>query len=127
MLLLDTCTLIWLASDPEQLSDVAVQQLNDDRNQLYISDVSALEIGLKWNAGKIRLPTPPRRWFEGQRQTWGLSSLPLRREDIYRSTELPEVHRDPFDRLLVAQALEADLVIVTPDVEIQRYPIATLW
>jgi PIN domain nuclease of toxin-antitoxin system len=126
-LLLDTCTLLWLAADPSRLSSAATQALDDEANELSVSDVSTLEIALKWSAGKLTLPAPPRMWFESQVSTWGLSTIGLRRADIYRTTELPSHHRDPFDRLLVAQALDRDLTIVTPDEAVAAYPVATLW
>ena len=65
-----------------------------------LSDVSALEITLKWNAGKITLPDPPRQWVERQISEWELDCLGLKRDDIYRAAELPAHHRDSFDRLL---------------------------
>ena len=126
-LLLDTCTLLWLTADPSSLSSDATQALDDESNELWVSDVSTLEIALKWSAGKLRLPAPPRTWFESQVATWGLSTIGLRRTDIYRVTELPTHHRDPFDRLLVAQALDRGFTIVTPDEAIAIYPVATLW
>jgi PIN domain nuclease of toxin-antitoxin system len=126
-LLLDTCSLLWLAAEPSRLSPAAAAALGDEANALSVSDVSALEIALEWSAGKLGLPSPPRTWFESQVTTWGLSTVPLRRVDIYRATELPEHHRDPFDRLLVAQALDGGLTIVTPDAAVAAYPVATLW
>jgi PIN domain nuclease of toxin-antitoxin system len=126
-LLLDTCTLLWLAADPSRLSPDATEALDDEANELWVSDVSTLEIALKWSAGKLTLPTPPRTWFESQVATWELSTIGLRRPDIYRTTELPAHHRDPFDRLLIAQALDRGFTIVTPDEAVVVYPVATLW
>ena len=126
-LLLDTCTLIWLVSDPTRLSKRVVEALNDRTIDLYLSDTTVWEIGLKWQAGKIGLPAPPRLWIEEQSARWLFVSLPIRRPHLYRVTELPEHHRDPFDRLLVAQAIEEGLAIATPDQQIGRYPVAVLW
>jgi PIN domain nuclease of toxin-antitoxin system len=126
-LLLDTCTLLWLAGDPEKLSPAARSALDDDKNPLLLSDVSVLEVCLKWQSGKLTLPSPPRMWTEQQRQTWELDQLVLTREHMFRSAELPAHHRDPFDRLLVSQAIEEGLTIVTPDAAVARYPVATLW
>ena len=94
---------------------------------LLWSDDSALEIALKWSAGKLVLPDPPRRWLEGQIDTWGLDCLGLRRADIYRASELPAHHRDPFDRLLVATALGSNATILTPDEAIRQYPVSCRW
>ncbi|MBI4585098.1 MAG: type II toxin-antitoxin system VapC family toxin [Planctomycetes bacterium] len=125
--LLDTCVWIWLCSDPARLSARASAALDDERAELLFSDAAALEIALKWAAGKIALPKPPRLWIEEQLALWQARSLPISRPAIYRSTELAELHRDPFDRLLVATALEEGATLVTPDPWIQRYPVAWIW
>ena len=125
--LLDTCTLIWLCSEPERLSAQATEAIAAADSVLLLSDVSALEIALKWNAGKITLPDPPRHWIEQQTATWGLDCLSLKRTDIYRASELPAHHRDPFDRLLVAAALGATATILTPDEAIHKYPVSYRW
>lgn len=124
--LLDTCTFIWLCADPEKLSATAREAIDADAG-LLLSDVSALEITLKWQAGKLELPDPPAAWIETQAETWGLTTRPLSRAEIYRSAELPDHHRDPFDRLLVATALAAGATILTPDPAVRRYPVSTRW
>ena len=125
--LLDTCTLIWLASEPERLSTMAQQAIDAPDSALLFSDVSALEITLKWNAGKITLPDPPRQWVERQISHWDLDCLNLERDDIYRASELPAHHRDPFDRLLVAVALGAGATLLSPDDAIHDYPVSWRW
>ncbi len=125
--LLDTCTLIWLATEPEKLSPASVQAIDASDSTLLWSDVSTLEIALKWNAGKLVLPDPPRHWLEAQIDAWGLDCLGLGRADIYRASELPDHHRDPFDRLLVAVALGANATILTPDNAIRQYPVSSRW
>ena len=125
--LLDTCTLIWLASEPERLSPAAQQAIDAVDSAVLFSDVSALEITLKWTVGKIILPDPPRLWIERQIARWELDCLPLTRDDIYRASELPAHHRDPFDRLLVAVALGAAATILTPDDAIHDYPVSYRW
>ena len=125
--LLDTCTLIWLATEPEKLSPASVQAIDASGSVLLWSDVSALEIALKWSVGKLVLSDPPRHWLERQIDAWGLDCLSLRRTDIYRASELPAHHRDPFDRLLVAAALGSNATILTPDEAIRRYPVSCRW
>lgn len=125
--MLDTCSFIWLCVEPDRLSPTARHLLDDDRNTLLFSDVSALEIALKWTSGKLRLPAPPRRWVEDQIRQWGLQQVGITREHMYRISELPRHHSDPFDRLLVASALDQDATIVTPDKAIQAYPVAWEW
>jgi PIN domain nuclease of toxin-antitoxin system len=127
VLLLDTCTFVWLAAEPEQLSDRARALLDDVSKSLALSDVSVWEICLKWQTGKIRLPSPPRSWIEEQANTWALERLEVNRSHFYRATELPALHRDPFDRLLVAQSLETGRTLISPDRHIHGYPVAVQW
>jgi PIN domain nuclease of toxin-antitoxin system len=126
-LLLDTCTLIWLAAEPSRLSARAANVLEAADSVLHLSDVSVLEICMKWQANKLVLPAPPRLWVEEQRRIWDVAPAALTTEHMYRATELPLHHRDPFDRLLVAQAITAGLTVVTPDAAITAYPVATIW
>lgn len=125
--LLDTCTFIWLCAQPDKLSDLARSSIDSAGASLYLSDASVLEITLKWGAGKIELPDPPRHWIESQIRTWSLECLPIQREDVYRSAELPALHREPFDRLLVATAINAGATILTPDEALAAYPVSCRW
>ncbi len=125
--LLDTCTLIWLSTEPDKLSPASVEAIDASDSVLLWSDVSALEIALKWSAGMLVLPDPPRHWLEHQIGAWGLDCLGLKRADIYRASELPTHHRDPFDRLLVAAALGANATILTPDEAVRQYPVSCRW
>ena len=126
-LLLDTCTFIWLVSSSERLPSKVARSINAATTSLFLSDISVWEITMKWQLGKLRLPQPPRYWIESQRERWSLSAVPIEREHLYRVSELPMHHRDPFDRLLIAQAIECGLTLVTPDEALHRYPAATLW
>lgn len=126
-LLLDTCTFVWLSCDPAGLSESARRALDDTASELLLSDVSVWEICLKWQAGKLELPAPPRVWVEDQRRIWALGRATLDLEHLYRGSELPGHHRDPFDRALISQALAQSLTIVTPDPAIRAYPVAVLW
>lgn len=126
-LLVDTCTLIWLVAEPCRLSRRVAATIDAADTELWLSDCSVWELCLKWETQKIRLPEPPRRWVDDQVRQWGLKPLMIERSHLYRVVELPQHHRDPFDRLLVAQAIEAGLTIATPDEQVHRYPVATLW
>jgi PIN domain nuclease of toxin-antitoxin system len=125
--LLDTCTFIWLCAEPERLSEAAKSAIDAPDSSLLLSDVSALEITLKWSAGRIVLPDPPGHWLEAQIAAWALECPSLSRADIYRAGELPGHHRDPFDRLLVATALNLNATILTPDKAIHQYPVSHRW
>lgn len=126
-LLLDTCTFVWLVADPDRLSARAKAAIDAEGAELYISDASILEICLKWQVSKIRLPAPPRHWVEVQRRQWNVERLALEPDHYYRITELPALHKDPFDRLLVAQGIQRGFPLVTPDPTIRAYPVATIW
>jgi PIN domain nuclease of toxin-antitoxin system len=125
--LLDTCTFIWLCAESERLSKTAKDAIDTPEAVLLLSDVSILEITLKWSAGKLDLPDPPRHWIENQSTAWALNIQPLDRAVIYRAGELPNHHRDPFDRLLVAMALNLNATILTPDKAIHQYPVSYRW
>ena len=125
--LLDTCTLIWLCSEPEKLSQGAKTAIDEAGSSLLLSDVTALEITLKWNTRKIVLPDPPRYWLESQIAAWSLDCRALNREDIYRAGELPAHHKDPFDRLLVSVAINGNATILSPDDTFRAYPVSCRW
>lgn len=79
--LLDTCTFIWLCSRPEQLSEAASRAIDATNSTLLLSEVSAMEIALKWTAEKVSLPDPPRHWVEERISTWSIETTALSRED----------------------------------------------
>jgi PIN domain nuclease of toxin-antitoxin system len=126
-LLLDSCTLIWLASEPAELSATATALINDPANTLYVSHASLWEIVLKHGAGKLALPDAPRLWWTTQVQKWGLIEIPLSQETYFRSSELPGHHKDPFDRIILAQAQIDGLQIVSPDHVFSQYHANVVW
>lgn len=125
--LLDTCAFLWLASQPEMLSRKAKAVCNDPGNQLWLSDVSAWEIVLKEASGKLELPDPPRIWVPLSRARHGLTQLVLRESSVYLSGELPDVHRDPFDRLLAAQSIEHGMKVLSPDKPLDLLGADRVW
>lgn len=125
--LLDTCTFIWLALEPARLSSPAVAVINDPANDLFLSDVSVWEITLKNTAGKLTLPDSPRHWIPSRRSFFGLVPLPIAESHILRTADLPQVHPDPFDRLLAAQSLEAGFTILSPDAALSTLQAARMW
>ena len=128
MLLLDTCTLLWLTSDQAKLSPAARQALSAHRGQLYVSAVSGFELAQKAAKGKLVLPRPPAEWMELALRLHGLKSLALEMESAVTAGALPALHADPFDRLLIASAQAHHLTLLTPDPLIRQYPkLATLW
>jgi len=127
ILLLDTCVFIWLTQEPEKLGAAARTAINDSANSLFFSHASAWEMHLKHHAGKLILPDPPKQWIPQQLAEWKISVLAIHLAAIQRTSDLPDIHRDPFDRLLVAQALEEGLTIVSPDSFFRGYGVPVVW
>jgi PIN domain nuclease of toxin-antitoxin system len=126
-LLLDTCTFLWLAADDVALSPRARALFQSPENEVYVCVVSAWEIAVKHALGRLPLPTSPARFVPTQREALGVESLPLDEESVLHAERLPEWHRDPFDRMLVCQAIVHGLTILTPDPFVTRYPARTIW
>lgn len=126
-LLLDTCVFLWLTDHTEALSPRAREALEEGANTLIFSQVSALEIQLKFTKGKLALALPPETFIREAMERHGVTFLPLTNEAIWTLGKLPPLHPDPFDRLLIAQAIAEGLILATPDQKIHRYPVRTLW
>jgi PIN domain nuclease of toxin-antitoxin system len=128
MMLLDTCVLLWLAADTTAISARATELIRSTPEGLFVSAISAFEVGQKAAAGKLSLPRPVDAWFAAMVQWHGLHEIPVSGVIAARATLLPAIHRDPFDRLLIATAQEHRLQLLTPDATIAKYPnLDTLW
>lgn len=126
-LLLDTVTFLWILEDSANLSATARAALQDDANVVFLSAASAWEIALKHQLGKLSLPQPPERLVPQQRRLRGIETLDVSEAAVLRLRQLPDLDRDPFDRILACQALEHAMTIVTPDELIRAYPVRALW
>jgi PIN domain nuclease of toxin-antitoxin system len=126
-LLLDTCAFLWAIEGGDELSPTAREALVDPANDVFLSAVSVWEIAIKHGLGRLPLPEPPERYVPAQRSARGITALALDEDAVLQLPRLPALHRDPFDRVLVCQALAGGLSIVTPDPEICRYPVRILW
>jgi PIN domain nuclease of toxin-antitoxin system len=124
---LDTATFLWIVSDAAELSEEAREIFADPENEVYLSSVSAWEIAVKHALGKLPLPEAPVRFVPFQRKQHGIDPLQLDEESALHLSRLPSLHKDPFDRMLVCQAVVHHLAILTPDELIQQYPIRTIW
>jgi PIN domain nuclease of toxin-antitoxin system len=125
--LLDTCTFLWLAQQPSQISAAAAAVIDDPANDLDVSEVSLLEVVLKHAAGRLPLPDAPRVWIPVRLDFHQLRLLSLTPEVIYRSGELPKAHADPFDRLLAAHAIEAGMPVLSPDRSLSLLGASRVW
>jgi PIN domain nuclease of toxin-antitoxin system len=126
-LLLDTCTFLWIVGGMSDLSPRARELFVDPDNDIYLSAVSAWEIALKHAAGRLPLPDAPTGFVPAQRRRHGIDALGLDEESALHLDRLPPLHRDPFDRMLVCQAIVHGLVILGPDPLISQYPIRAAW
>jgi PIN domain nuclease of toxin-antitoxin system len=121
-LLLDTHTFLWLASCPEKLSHSALTACEDPTNQLCLSVVSAWEIQIKRQIGRLQLDVPLDQMIQAQQSANDLQILPVELRHVYTLDELPLHHNDPFDRLLIAQAKAEDAWLVSTDSQFKPYP-----
>jgi len=126
-ILLDTCTFLWIAAEPERLSARARDAFADPGNEVFLSAVSAWEISLKHDLGRLPLPARPERYVPDLRRRHAVEELPLDETAALGGHRLPHLHRDPFDRMLVAQTMAEGLVLLTPDPDIARYPVRVEW
>lgn len=126
-LLLDTCTFLWAVDEQGELSAKARSAITDPGSEVYLSAISTWEIAVKQARGNLTLAESAQRFVPRYREMLGFLELALDETSALRSGNLPPLHRDPFDRMLVCQAIEHGLIIVTPDAHITQYPIRTLW
>jgi PIN domain nuclease of toxin-antitoxin system len=125
-LLLDTCTFLWLISDAPRLSGRARELFRAPDNEVYLSAASAWEIAIKHGLGRLPMKSPE-RFVRDMREAHGVAPLPIDEESALHVSHLPALHRDPFDRMLVSQAIVHGLAILTPDPLVTQYPARTIW
>ncbi len=128
MILLDTCTLLWMVSDSSLLSDRALKTIRSNAGRIFVSSISALEIGIKSFRKKLSLPLPLKEWYELALSLHGVKDLPLIWEMTALAGTLPRHHDDPFDRLIIASALLHEIPVITPDASFRRYRnVESIW
>lgn len=124
-LLLDTHVFIWLQREPERLGE-RIGLLEDLDNDLLVSAVLAWEIAIKHQLGRLQLPEPPQTYVPERVRAIKAESVPIEQAHALAVASLPALHRDPFDRLLIAQARSLGVPILTADQAIAAYPVETL-
>lgn len=127
ILLLDTCTFLWMISGDARLSSRAATAIVSPDNEVYLSAASTWEIAVKYSLGKLELPEEPAEYIPRQRERHGVEPLAIGEGATLLSARLPDVHRDPFDRMLVCQALDLNLTLVSPDPVLRKYPVKVMW
>jgi PIN domain nuclease of toxin-antitoxin system len=126
-ILLDTHAFLWWVADDPKLSTNAKAIIANPDNEIYLSVVSAWEIIIKVGTGKLTLMEPPETYIPSRIASNQFEILSVQMPHILRINSLPNFHKDPFDRLLIAQGIEEDLLIVTIDNLIVQYPVKTIW
>ena len=125
--LLDTHTFIWLDGEPNRLSSAVTSLIADKTHTIMLSYVSVLEIQIKINVGKMSMPVPLAQRVQQHLDMNQTTLLPITLDHIYRMSELPLYHNDPFDRLLIAQAIEEGVPILSRDPQFSRYLVTVIW
>ena len=126
-LLLDTCCLIWWATEPELLPKPVHEALRTPWNELHLSAASAWEIAIKANTGRLRLALSPADFITDIIRRYDLRPLDIGLPHCLRAGSLTWHHKDPFDRMLIAQAIVEDLTIATPDQAFVPYDVPLIW
>ncbi len=126
-LLLDTHSYLWWTIDDRRLSERARSVIEDGRNEILVSVASAWELAIKATLGRITTPEPIDDFLPDSLVRNGFRPLAIELPHALRVSRLPMIHGDPFDRLLIAQALVEDVPIVTSDPAITRYDVETIW
>lgn len=125
--LLDTCAFIWLVTDDPKLSALAKEIFLDIDNELLLSAVTGFEIAVKYSLGKLQLTESPKEFVANRMQANALTELPVSMIHALMLQNLPFHHKDPFDRLLVAQAMVNNVPLLSADQLLSAYDIERLW
>jgi PIN domain nuclease of toxin-antitoxin system len=126
-LLLDTHTFLWAITGDQRISQRVTATILDSANEVYVSVASSWEISIKYSLGKLRLPQSPDHYLPAQRTAAGFKLLLVDEPEVCQVHRLPPIHRDPFDRLLIAQANCYGMTLATDDSIFSAYPVRTLW
>ncbi|MEI6233234.1 MAG: type II toxin-antitoxin system VapC family toxin [Planctomycetota bacterium] len=125
--ILDTCVFIWLCTEPEKLTERVRKICSSVEPDLYLSLASIWELQIKLLSGKFRMNTELLQAVEELKKSNRLRILGITESHVFGLKKLPSIHGDPFDRMLVAQALELNATILTSDTKIAQYPVNVIW
>ena len=125
--LLDTCTFLWAVADPDRLPARVAEQLLAPDNDVFVSAASAWEIAIKAGTGRLSIRGAADRFVREQREIAGFAALPIDEESALHVSRLPALHRDPFDRIVAAQADVERMVLVASDRVFDLFPVQRLW
>jgi PIN domain nuclease of toxin-antitoxin system len=123
-LLLDTQAWLWLQVSPERLNEESMALVENPETELLLSAASSWEVSIKYALGKLPLPAAPARYVPDRMRSNGVRGLPITHRHALHAAELPAHHRDPFDRMLIAQAQLDKLTILTADRTFEKYDVS---
>ncbi|HOW54113.1 MAG TPA: type II toxin-antitoxin system VapC family toxin [Syntrophorhabdaceae bacterium] len=126
-LLLDTHTFLWWITDSPELSLRVRDAIRNTENELFLSVASAWEMAIKVDLGRLHLPDRPDRFIPNQLAKNAIESLPIQMGHALHVSRLPLIHRDPFDRIIISQAILEKMPVVTRDADIAKYKVKILW
>ena len=127
-ILLDTCSFLWFVNgELNKISKAAEEIFLDEKSEIFLSIVSCWEISIKWSINKLELRYPPDTFLKIQIQKNQLSLLSIELEHTIQVANLPFHHRDPFDRLLVSQAIIENIPLMSADKTLSQYEIERIW
>lgn len=128
MILLDTHAFVWLVSEPEQLGKAAKKAIKDSTDGIAVSSITALELALLVKKSRLELPYPAKEYFRKAIEHYSFVELALESDVLFKSAELPYLHDDPFDRILIAQAMISKATLLSKDRKLALYPeVEVLW
>ena len=125
--LLDTGVWLWSVGEPTRISPKAREVIVDVKQDVFLSAATSWEVAIKASSGKLHLPEPPDLFVPRRMASQGLRGLAVSHQHALTAFALPVHHRDPFDRLLIAQAQVEDMTLITADRMFDRYPVKVLW
>ena len=125
--LLDTNVWLWSLWEPERIARKAREEIADMSQAVFLSAVTSWEVAIKAAAGKLKLPEPPNSYVPRRMADQGIRPLPISHPHALAVFGLPPHHRDPFDRMLVAQARIEEMILVTAERILEKYPVEILW
>ncbi|MGA2195272.1 MAG: type II toxin-antitoxin system VapC family toxin [Bryobacteraceae bacterium] len=124
--LLDTAPFLWAVASPEKLSAKVRKLIDNRKNPLFVSVASLWEIVVKAQKGLLPIQDPP-RWLDAGLVGIEAAVLPIKPAHVYGVSQLPMIHKDPFDRLLLAQAASEGWVLISSDATLRQYRVPTIW
>ncbi len=125
--LLDTHVFLWFAAGDVNLSKTAKNIIEDDKNDIYLSSASVWELSIKIGIGKLKLKKSLGKFIAESIIQYGFIQLPINIPHTLEISKLPDIHKDPFDRVLIAQAIVESVKIITSDKFINQYDVKTVW